>query len=807
MGTRHVKQRAHRSDAGRPGAVLSGAGQRSAPADPAELRPDREGVLFAFLQALVAMLVAARMLVPPEAAVEGSTLWLVELWFVAGLIWAWDAWRRADSRLRLDLCDLAVWVIVAGHVASALWTLHIGGDRRAALNLMWEWVGLGTSFLLLRQVLRRATDARRLLVAMLCLAAALAGLGIWQYHVGLPEARREYEAIITELETIQRGAPEVTAAEALARRNRQLELQQKLAERQVPADPQGRRLFEDRLRSTEPFGLFALANTFAALLLAWLTVAAALELRSWMGGDAGERRALRMAFGIVLVALFSYGLVLTKSRTAWVGLALGVLVWAWLERRASRIRAASPGRSEENAADRAEQPPPRTTARTAIGVFGLLAAATVFVAALSGGLDRQVVSESPKSFRYRLQYWVGAAGVVRQHPVFGVGPGNFRQHYLRYKLPASSEEIAEPHNWVLDLWVNGGLLAIGGAILLIVVGGRKLARAQADLESGALKERDSGGRWLAHPLVWGTGGACLIVLAGPMLVLVAQVDQRLIGLSVGWLLLVVLAGLAYGRGAPLPIPAIAAACAGVLVHLLGSGGIEMPAIPQMLLLLLALGTAPGIEAWGRRRANAPLVRMGVMTGMAVLCALCWRTAAGPVFEREALVAQGDAYRIGDPANGLRQNPQRAAQLYAQAAESDPLSAEPLVRLADLAVARGDFETAVRYARLAIAADPHSPALYRLLGHIYLTRFGQRSDVPLAESAAEALREAVLRYPSSARLQAEAALASDAAGNAVAARQHAERALEIDEISRREGHLDKYLPDSLRMEVQRLSRVE
>ena len=91
-----------------------------------------------------------------------------------------------------------------------------------------------------------------------------------------------------------------------------------------------------------------------------------------------------------------------------------------------------------------------------VGTLGIL----LTVAALGGGFDVQVISEAPKSLDYRLQYWTGAMGVIREHPLVGVGPGNFRQHYLRYKVPESSEDIADPHNLVLDLWTSGGLLRL-----------------------------------------------------------------------------------------------------------------------------------------------------------------------------------------------------------------------------------------------------------------------------------------------------------------------------------------------------------
>ena len=45
-----------------------------------------------------------------------------------------------------------LWLIVAGHVISTAVLFHSGGNRRAALNMSWEWIGLGLTFFLLREI-------------------------------------------------------------------------------------------------------------------------------------------------------------------------------------------------------------------------------------------------------------------------------------------------------------------------------------------------------------------------------------------------------------------------------------------------------------------------------------------------------------------------------------------------------------------------------------------------------------------------------------------------------------------------------
>ena len=96
-------------------------------------------------------------------------------------------------------------------------------------------------------------------------------------------------------------------------------------------------------------------------------------------------------------------------------------------------------------------------------------------------LDREVLTQSTMSLRYRWEYWQGAWGVITggatsvwqalSSPFFwwGVGPGNFGGPYLKYKLPQSSEEILDPHNLFLEVWATAGVLGAarpgGGALL------------------------------------------------------------------------------------------------------------------------------------------------------------------------------------------------------------------------------------------------------------------------------------------------------------------------------------------------------
>ncbi len=64
---------------------------------------------------------------------------------------------------------------------------------------------------------------------------------------------------------------------------------------------------------------------------------------------------------------------------------------------------------------------------------------------------------------FRLELWRSSLTLIREHPWFGVGPGNFQAAYrTRYVLPAAWQEfnLEHPHNIYLDHWTRLGLLGL-----------------------------------------------------------------------------------------------------------------------------------------------------------------------------------------------------------------------------------------------------------------------------------------------------------------------------------------------------------
>ncbi len=85
----------------------------------------------------------------------------------------------------------------------------------------------------------------------------------------------------------------------------------------------------------------------------------------------------------------------------------------------------------------------------------------------------------------------------------------------------------------------------------------------------------------------------------------------------------------------------------------------------------------------------------------------------------------------------------------------------------------------------------------MLGQIYLSHFGRTRDPEDATAAAAAYAQAVALYPNHAQTQSELAGALSRAGEMGKARAAASRALELDTINVRAGHVDKQLPPARR----------
>jgi O-antigen ligase len=727
------------------------------------------------LRTLVIGLILVRWLIPTESAQGGETLWLVQLDFAAVILWAWSCLRSGNYAVRWSLFDCALWALVAAHCLSAAVVFVTGGDRRTALNLAWEWVGLGATFFLLRQTIQTALDAKRLASIVVALAVVLSGLGMRQHYVYYRMAWREYSEMMTKLDALQKD-PHANAQELGT-------LQFTLQSQGIPTDETGRRQYENRLRfSNEAMGPFALANTFAGYLLVMLVLAG--ELFRTL---PGPRSKGLIAAWFVAFVLLVYCLILTKSRTAWTGLIIAGALWGTtiLVRNRQWF-----------------------TRRILLGIgLGSVGVILLFViAALGKGFDVEVISQAPKSLAFRFQYWNGAAHTVTASPrtmIFGTGPGNFRQQYLQYKVPESSEEIADPHNWLLDLWASGGVLAVASFLACVVLALIPFRNHRTGDDSAASAKPEQVPSWTAD--LPGPVLAFLLGLLAPVAGASGNFDVWQLVLLVAWVL--TFAILRRGLGSPrLAAIALGAAALGLMIHLSGAGGIEMPATVQLLLVLAALAFAT-LDRRADATASPRLVMAIGGIGMMLFVSLFF-TGTLLVVNRRAAIASGEQALLVDG------NFDRAVRDFGEAAIQDPFSPDPHDKLADAFFARWQasppmggtdyFAKAHAALKEAMREDPLNFSRYRRLGEFYLAKFARSQDPSDAKAGADALERAVDMYPTEASLRSECATALFQAGKPAEAKSQAQKALELDESNHRRGHTDRYLPDATLARLRQLA---
>ncbi|MGA2441848.1 MAG: O-antigen ligase family protein, partial [Tepidisphaeraceae bacterium] len=98
--------------------------------------------------------------------------------------------------------------------------------------------------------------------------------------------------------------------------------------------------------------------------------------------------------------------------------------------------------------------------------IGVGLVALTILAVVGHGLYRHGLPTSSLNFRWR--YWMGSWRMFLRHPLRGTGWENFGPNYPRDRLPAASEEIHDPHDFIVRFFIELG--AVGGVLLLAWLG-------------------------------------------------------------------------------------------------------------------------------------------------------------------------------------------------------------------------------------------------------------------------------------------------------------------------------------------------
>jgi O-antigen ligase len=110
--------------------------------------------------------------------------------------------------------------------------------------------------------------------------------------------------------------------------------------------------------------------------------------------------------------------------------------------------------------------------RVAVRLGGAAALALVVVSGLAiGGVLPERLSPLRQTGGFRLDLWLSSLEMVRDHPLLGIGLDNFaylyQQVYLRAGA-AAEPNLSHPHNWLLQFWLDLGLLGLVAFVWLLL---------------------------------------------------------------------------------------------------------------------------------------------------------------------------------------------------------------------------------------------------------------------------------------------------------------------------------------------------
>lgn len=721
------------------------------------------------LAGMMALLVA-RPLFPSESVATGDSLTVVMLWLALAVSTLIVALRKRPLTLRFGAIDVAALLFFGWIVVSALWPGELRSPR-PTLNAMWEWIGLGVAFFVMRQLVETARETRAVIAVMIALAVGISAYGLYQSWW---EMARSREAFAADPEGAMRAAG--------------VYFQPGSAERKH---------FEDRLQNTEPLATFALTNSLAAFLSPWLIVL--------LGIAASVRAHRRQLLWIGLCSLPIVACFLaTKSRSGYIAVGVGFLLLLWLFSASQRARI--------------------SRKLWTVGLTLVIVAGAAALAIEGPAVFRRAA----KSFGYRVQYWQSSLALIAEHPWLGCGPGNFQETYTAYKLPDASEEIADPHNFLFEIWTNAGTPAALAFLAMLVCffrGTISLSRASMKpMETRLAREPRTGPH--PGPLPKGEGtiveaaasdvscdGMCQIIIGGVVGFLIAlplgaisAAPPSLAVLAIGLPAAVVAFATLWGwvRNGRLMPMLPAAAVAVLLVDLLTTGGIAFPGVAANLWLLFVIG----LGGAGDRPVDWRATLSATVVGVGLLIA-CYRTAYQPVVTSHNLMLQVEQSLAAGPMTAGQE-----ASLFEQleaAAAADPRSADPWRMLAELRFRQWRSDpSADRFARFEAAQDrvtqlsPRSAVEWQMAGIRYLDAAERlANDQTFAadanRKAATCFQRAVQFYPNDATARAMLAEAYLRLHQQAEFRREAEKALWLDRVT---PHSEKKLPDERRQFLQR-----
>ncbi len=647
--------------------------------------------LFGFAAGLIAAAIIFAAYWPADSTEvqTGAARYLAGMLIIAGGIaivvrplWNEPGVSRADK-----VIDTAAWGLALSMVIST-WINADGSNLRLGVNEMWWWVAAAALLSAARRICLCPNVSIVFFHLIISVTLAVAVFGWHQQLIGIPAMIEMYES---DPEAMLRAAG-IQATEGSGLRI----------------------VFHNRLYDGGPTGTFALANSMAALLVGGLVVMLGLSIQRWTTMTAAQK--VGWAIAIVIVGGM---LVASRSRSA-AGSLLVVTAIAltrrWWDGRILTIAKAS---------------------AAAGGVIAILAAV-----AWRFGRNTEWIGQAPASLEVRWRYWIASIKMIAQSPLFGVGPGQFKARYELYRADASTEQIADPHNWFWQIATTGGLVAVIIALVLIAAILWRL-REPVNIASATIGFQPVvlyRGAGVAVAMIW-IGGA----MVGYLPTIDAGMLATVAGGAIVWLAIRSDQESVDSESPSYKITPQRIAGYAVLamaIDLMAAGGLIVPGVATALWLLIAIACTQAVpQSTGDDTALSPVAttnRTRVVIGGAVtMILIAWyMTAILPIEQARAAkgrfeVAWGQG-RVGEAESALR-----------QAASADRWDAEPMMQLAAVlsqaAVAepqnRQRWEAELQLVQAeAIKRVGNDPVAFRQLGDGQLRLFQRYGEIGALKSA-------------------------------------------------------------------------
>ena len=395
---------------------------------------------------------------------SGLLIFALVLWLLSGIFTGRLVYRFTGIEIGLAVFALASAVSAWG-----------ASDKREAINQIVTLLGPLFAALLLAQILDHPAKVRVVLVVLVGLGVVSAYQCAEQFFISNAATIEQYEKdpqMLLEPLGIQTGT-----------------FQQFL--------------FEHRLYSRGIRGFFTTSNSAASFAILACAAAAILLLRRLRDCRA---RAVPSRYGffaalatIVVVA----GLFLTQSKGGilafFTGLALCGLL-AGLDRWLPRLK--------------------RRILLVLVPLVVLVAAGAGYATIRYGMTHGRLPGGN--SMLVRWQYWVASAKMVADHPLTGIGPGNFSDYYTHYKPAAALESVADPHNFLLSLLAQYGPLGLIGFLAMVSLPLQRLTLPTPSEPAGAATNPRPSSRTLALAVLL---GVCACVLLVRLLLIPTMTDS------------------------------------------------------------------------------------------------------------------------------------------------------------------------------------------------------------------------------------------------------------------------------------------